>query len=163
MGDRVDYMEHISYFDRERYFAFCKKLKKIAFRELMWYGDPKKEKCIYDDCDFLSQDVFEPMFDSIIDGLLEGLSAVDMEKLIFQLCSSYGIGKKENVKRLVSCLILERKKLCDLYQKAKAEQCRYKKAEVLNKQQKKLSDELDEYLRIGEGLEKQKKADLQGT
>ncbi len=141
------------YCQRKKYFDFCRKLNKIIFSELICLGDDAKAELWYDEDDIMFQEIYIPMFEAIVFGLINSPDRMQMEKLLHTLCEdSYCVGDTKRITKLVDRLICFQSELLILYQEAKEEQ---KKAHMSLKHQE-LSNELDEYLRIGEELSKTK-------
>ena len=138
------------YIKRRNYFLYCEKLKEKLFDSLFPNNTNK-----YNSKDELSLDIFEPMFDSIISASLFLEAKVAVQKDIKKLLEYYGFNSDAQLKRICNTIFEQCDILKNLYNEAKEEQSLNKNYEMERLNKQKLESELDEYLRIGEDIEKE--------
>lgn len=134
------------------YQARYKDLKKMLYNELMCSNHSKEEYVKYDANDIVSEEILEPMFDAII-GISLNKNVKEISEQITSLIDDYGVGDHTYIDEVALKLVEAQSEVRELFSKAKAEMIAQKDYE--NSPLKKLSDELDEYLRIGEEIERE--------
>jgi hypothetical protein len=133
-----------------KYFNLCRELKKNLFDEWV-LGGVSKDNCVeYSENDQEINEMYDWAFDLVIDCLAHRATKNEIKKILIDLHNNDFIGNLSAVEVIAEYLISKQKDLQKIRTLALEEQKRYPNKEI--NRIKRINDELNEYLRIGEGI-----------